>query len=188
MQRLQSLEHDQANAETRELLDQVKAAFGAIPNAVKVMANSPAVLESYLKFHGVLSKAVIGKKLLNQIKLATSEANACDYCSSILSAVGPANGLTAEDIMAGRKAESSDARTDAALKFANQVLDLRGKVSDEQLQKVRDAGFNDAELVEIVGSVILGSFTNFLNNVADTELDFPAAEPVSCHAGAACSA
>jgi len=43
---------------------------------------------------------------------------------------------------------------------------------------VRDAGHNDAEIVEIVASAVLGCFTNFLNNVADTELGIPKAEPV----------
>ena len=187
MQRLQSIEHDQANTETRELLDQVQAAYGAIPNAVKVMANSPAVLRSYLEFSHAMGAASIGKKLLNQLKLTTAEANSCDYCNSILTAIGPASGLSAEEILAGRKAESTDSRTDTALKFASQVLEQRGKVSDDTLAQVRQAGFEDAQIVELVAAVLLGSFTNFLNNVADTELDFPAAEPVACHSGAACA-
>ena len=62
----------------------------------------------------------------------------------------------------------------------------RGKVSNQQLTAVRDAGFGDSEIVEIVASVVLGCFTNFLNNVADTDLDIPKAEPVETYSTSTC--
>ena len=187
MQRLNSVNVESAQARTKELLDTVQQAFGMIPNTAKVMANSPAVLESFLVFNQAMGKATIGEKLHNLVKLSTSESNSCDYCTSILSAVAPAAGLTADDILAGRTGSSEDGRTDAALKFSDAVLKNGGKVSDQQLAAVRDAGFNDAQIVEIVASVVFGCFTNFLNNVADTELDIPQAEPVSASSGSACA-
>ena len=120
------------------------------------------------------------------MKLTTSETNSCSYCTSILSAVAPSAGLSADDILAGRTGNSEDRRTKAALAFANDVLESRGKVSDQQLAAVRDAGFGDAEIVEIVASVVLGCFTNFLNNVADTDLDIPKAEPVEACSTSTC--
>lgn len=187
MQRLDSVNPEAAEGQTKELLNTVQQAFGVIPNTAKVMANSPAVLESFLAFSQAMGKATIGEKLHNQVKLSTSESNSCNYCTSLLSAVGPSAGLTADDILAGRTATAEDRRTDAALKFAEAVLENRGKVSSEQLEAVREVGFNDAEIVEIVTSVVLGCFGNFLNNVADTELDFPQAEPVhTCSTDAAC--
>ena len=115
------------------------------------------------------------------VKLNTSETNSCDYCTSILCAIAPSAGLSVHDILAGRTGKSENGRTDAALKFAEAVLESRGKVNDQQLAAVRNAGFGDDEIVEIVASVVLGCFTNFLNNVADTELDIPQAEPLeSC--------
>lgn len=187
MQRLNSVDPQVASGRTKQLFDGVEQAFGMVPNAVRVMANSPAVLESFLAFSKAIGNAQIGEKLHNQVKLSTSESNSCDYCTSILAAVGPSAGLSADDILAGRTASAADARTDAALKFATAVLDSRGKVSDEQLAAVRTVGFGDAEIVEIVTSVVMGCFTNFLNNVAATELDVPAAEPIAaCSTETAC--
>ncbi|MCB9924918.1 MAG: carboxymuconolactone decarboxylase family protein [Planctomycetaceae bacterium] len=187
MQRLESVNPELAQGRTKELFDAVQQAFGVIPNTAKVMANSPAVLDSFLAFSTAMSEARIGAKLHNQVKLNTSETNSCDYCTSILSAVAPTAGLSADDILAGRTGDSEDRRIKAALAFANDVLEHRGKVSDEQIAAVKAAGFDDGEIVEIVTSVVLGCFTNFLNNVADTELDIPQAEPVeagSCATGA----
>lgn len=183
MQRLNSVNPAVAQGRTKELLDTVERAMGSIPNAAKVMANSPAVLDSFLAFSTAMGGDKIGETLHHQVKLATSESNACDYCTSTLCAIAPSAGLSADDIFAGRTAQSEDTRTAAALEFATAVLENRGKVSDRQIATVRDAGFDDAEIVEVVASVVLGCFTNLLNNVADTELDVPQAEPVD-----ACSA
>lgn len=188
MQRLNSVNPEAAKGRTQELLNTVNEAFGTIPNTAQVMANSPAVLESFLSFSSAMGGAKIGEKLHNQLKLNTSEANSCNYCTSILCAVAPSSGLSADDILAGRTGKSEDHRTEAALKFAESILENRGKVSDQEITKVREAGFDDAEIVEIVASVVLGCFTNFLNNVADTELDVPQAEPApACETGT-CSA
>lgn len=186
MQRLQSVSPQVAQGRTKELLDTVQQAFGVIPNTAKVMANSPAVLDSFLAFSTAMGGAKIGTKLHNQVKLTTSETNSCDYCTSILSAVAPSAGLSAADILAGRTGNSEDHRTKAALAFASDVLESRGKVSNQQLATVRKAGYGDAEIVEIVASVVLGCFTNFLNNVANTELDIPKAEPVEACSTSTC--
>jgi len=178
MQRLNSVNPQAAQGRTRELFATVQQAFGMIPNTVRVMANSPAVFESFLAFSNAMGQVQIGEKLHNLVKLTTSETNSCSYCTSILSAVAPSTGLSADEILAGRAAKSDDDRTKAALTFANDVLASRGKVGADQLQAIRNAGFDDSAIVEIVASVVLGCFTNFLNNVADTELDVPPAEPI----------
>lgn len=182
MQRVQSIQPEQAQGRTRELLATVETAFGVVPNAAKVMANSPAVLDSFLALSTAMGRATIGGKLHYQIKLAASEANACSYCSSLLCAIGPTAGLTAADLVEGRSAMAQDVRTDAALKFAKAILETKGKVGDDHLRAVRQAGFGDAEIVEIVASVVVGCFTNFLNNVAATALDIPEAGPLVSHA------
>lgn len=186
MQRLNSVNPETATEPAKELLQTVQQAFGVIPNTARVMANSPAVLESFLAFSTAMGKARIGSKLHNQVKLNTSETNACDYCTSILSAIAPSAGMSADDILAGRTGQSEDHRTNAALKFSEAVLESRGKVTGEQLVDVRNAGFSDGEIVEIVASIVLGCFTNFLNNVANTELDIPRAKPVEVRSTPTC--
>jgi alkylhydroperoxidase family enzyme len=175
MQRLSSVDPQSATGRTKDLLESVRQAFGVVPNAVTVMANAPAVLEGFLALSQAMRSPTIGDALHHQVKLATSETNACSYCTSLLSAMGPSVGLSADDILAGRTRSSEDRRATAALAFAGAVLDTRGKVSDAAIEEVRAAGFDDAGIVEIVASVVLGCFTNFLNNVARTELDMPAA-------------
>ena len=176
MQRLSMVRPDQAQGRAKDLLAAAGAAFGMVPNVARVLATSPASLDAFLAFSAAMGGAGIGGKLHHQVKQAVSEVNACAYCASVLTALGPAGGLTPADLTAGRAGASADPRADAALKFARLVLEARGKVSDADLAAARAAGLTDADLVEVVASVVLGCFTNFLNNVADTTLDVPRVE------------
>ena len=64
---------------------------------------------------------------------------------------------------------------DAALHFAQQLVENRGWVSDEDLDRVRRVGHGDAEIAEIVAIVAWKTFANYFNHVAGTDVDFPAA-------------
>jgi alkylhydroperoxidase family enzyme len=151
-----------------------------VPNVARVLANSPAALDGFLGLYAGLSGSAIGEKLQTQILLSVSQTQRCDYCTSLLtSAFAPKAGLTADEVLGSRRGTSDDAKAKAALAFAGAVLESRGRVSDAQLASARAAGFGDAHLVEIVAAVALGCLTNFLNNVADTDLDVPQAAPLA---------
>ena len=72
-----------------------------------------------------------------------------------------------------------DTKTAAALRFVANVVDQAGRVSDADLWNVRSVGFSDGEIVELVGQAVLNIFTNTLNNVAQTDIDFPKVGPVT---------
>lgn len=75
-----------------------------------------------------------------------------------------------------------DKKINAALIFAHTVVRKRGIVSDVDVQGLREAGYNDAAIAEIIAAVSLNIFTNYFNNIAKTVVDFPlipASEAVS---------
>ncbi len=145
---------------------------------MRSMANSPPVLDAYLKFSGSLGTGNLPAKTREQIALAVGQANLCDYCLSAHSTIGKMVGLTAEQILESRRGSSTDPTTDAVLRFARQLVDKRGLVSDADLAAVREAGWNDGAIAEIVANVALNIFTNYFNHVAETEIDFPRAEAI----------
>lgn len=83
--------------------------------------------------------------------------------------------MTWEDIGESRQGTSSDPKTRALLRFALKVTENRGKVTDSDVRDFLAAGYNDAAIVEVVANVALNIFTNYLNSVAETEIDF---EPI----------
>jgi alkylhydroperoxidase family enzyme len=74
---------------------------------------------------------------------------------------------------ANRSGASNDPMADAALRFVVKLVRARGHVTDEDVRAVKDAGYDDAQVIEIVQHVALNIWTNYLNLVADTEIDFP---------------
>ncbi|MHC5109608.1 MAG: carboxymuconolactone decarboxylase family protein [Planctomycetota bacterium] len=175
-----------ADAKTRSLLEGIEKKMGRVPNLLGTMANSPAVLQAYGGFSSALAGGGLSTRLREQIALTVAEANGCDYCLAAHSALGRMAGLRDEEIADSRRGASPDRSTDAALTFARQVVAERGFVSDGDVDAIRRAGFDDGGIAEIVGVVALSIFTNYFNQVADTEVDFPEVEPIKsdpAHAG-----
>ncbi len=167
---------DESPAASKPLLDAVLKQLGVVPNLMKMVGNSPAALEGYLALNGALATGVLDVKLRERLALATAEFNGCDYCLAAHSYLGTNLAkLSDEEIDAARRIGSADAKANAALRFAHRVLAARGHVHHEDLAAVRAAGFDDAAVVEIVLNVALNMLTNYINNVAQTDLDFPAA-------------
>jgi len=173
MSRLAAIQPEQATGRAKELLDAVQKALKITPNMTRVMANSPAVLEGYLAFSGALAHGVLPPKLREELALAVGEANACQYCVSAHTAIGKMAGLSDSEIDAARGAKSELARTAAALQFAREIVRKKGITTDADVQAVRAAGFNDGEIAEIIAHVALNVFTNYFNNTAEVEVDFP---------------
>jgi uncharacterized peroxidase-related enzyme len=163
-----------APPQTQPTLDAIGKPLGFIPNLHRLMATSPAVLDGFLALQSSLAKT-LDAATRHAISLAVSAVNGCEYCLSAHSYAAVTFGkMTGEEIALARQGHSSDPKRDAATHFARQVTQSRGKVSDTDLAAVRAAGYTDRQIVEIVALSAQFLMTNFLNNVADTEIDFPA--------------
>jgi uncharacterized peroxidase-related enzyme len=173
MSRLPAIQADAAAGKTKQLLDAVQAKLKMTPNMTRIMANSPAVLDAYLSFSGALSAGVLDPKLREEIALEVGEQNACQYCVSAHTAIGKMTGLSDGEIDDARDAKSKSAKHAAALRFAREIVAKKGLATDADLEAVRHAGFSDGELAEIIAHVALNIFTNYFNNTAGVEVDFP---------------
>lgn len=164
---------DPASGKAQELLAAVAAKLGATPNLFKVAAHSPAALEGLLSLNGALGSGVLPGRTRESLAIAVAEVNGCDYCLSAHSLLGKGAGLSDADITLARAGRAADGKAEAALAFARAVVAQRGKVGDADLAAARAAGLDDGALVEVVAHVAMNIFTNYLNNVAETEIDFP---------------
>jgi uncharacterized peroxidase-related enzyme len=152
----------------------VKAKLGSAPNLFRVVANSPAALEGYLGLNAALGKGSLDARTRERIALAVAEFNRCGYCLSAHTYLGKnLAGLSEAEMAANRHGGSSDAKAAVAVAFAVKVVEARGHVSDADVREVKLAGYSDADVIEIVAHVALNTLTNYVNEVAQTEIDFP---------------
>ena len=173
MARLNIPNRDDTHPSTKPILDNVFGVLGFVPNLHRLMANSPNTLAAWAAFQGNLAKT-LDVKTRDGIALAVSEVNHCGYCVAAHSwvALNKAKIAPAE-INQNRRGTSSDPKRAAAIHFAKEVVEMRGNVSDREIEKVKAAGWTDGEIVDIVALVAQFSMTNMLNNVAGTHVDFP---------------
>lgn len=172
MTRVQLIDPANTSAERAASLRQIQAAFGATPNMFKAVANSPAALASMWGSFGALGKGTIGARLGEQIAVAVAEQNKCTYCLAAHTALGQGAGLTVHELSAAQAGESSDPKTAAALRFALKLVNQRGQVGEVDVAALRNAGYGDEQIVEILAHVALNIFTNYVNVAFDVALDF----------------
>ena len=166
---------DAAPAAAQPLLNGVKAKLGSVPNLFRLLAVSPSALEGYLGLSGALGKGSLDARTRERIALAVAEFNGCGYCTSAHAFIGKnMAGLSDAEIAANRNGSSTDDRAASAVRFAIKVVETRGQVSDAEVASIRLAGYSDAEVIEIVLHVALNTLTNYVNEVAETTIDFPA--------------
>lgn len=155
------------------LFDGVKAKIGMVPNLFRVMGHAPAALGGYLALSEQLGAGDFAPALREQIALAVAESNQCEYCLSAHSFVGGKLGLSPEAIAAARDARAADPRTNAILKLARAIVVQRGEIGAEGLERARAAGLSNADVLETVANVAINIFSNYVNHIAGTDIDFP---------------
>lgn len=175
MTRLTALNPEEATGKTKDLFNAVQAKLGVVPNMMRTMGNSPAVLEGYLNLSGALSHGKLSVKTGELIALAVSESNSCDYCLAAHTYIGEKLVKAAPAVLkAARTGNSNDLKTEAILQLAKTLISKNGLVNDEDVNKAKNIGVTDAEIAETIAHVALNVLTNYFNNVANTEIDFPA--------------
>ncbi len=176
MSRINVIEENAANAEQAELYKAITQQLGMVPNFLKVFANSPAALGSFLGLHGIAGNGSLDPQTRERIALALAQKNTCQYCLSAHTAIGKNAGLSTAEIDANRSGTSQDAKAALAVKFALALIEHRGEVTNNEIQELRDAGYSDSDLVEIITHTGMNFLTNLVGKVSKVEIDFPTVE------------
>jgi uncharacterized peroxidase-related enzyme len=173
MARLPIIDPEKSTGKAQELLTAVQKKFGLVPNSMRVMANSPAVLEAYIGFSGALDGGSLNAQTRERIALGTAEANHCDYCLSAHSTIGKLVGLNEAEILDSRRARSTDSKSAAVLEFSRQLIEKRGAVSEPEVEAAHKGGLTEGEIAEVVALTVLNIFTNYFNTAFQVDIDFP---------------
>ncbi len=163
---------------SRPMLEAVKKQLGVVPNLFRMVSTNPVALEAYLGLSGTLGKGKLPATTRERIALAVAEINGCSYCLSAHTYLGKnVAKLDDAEITANRNGASNDPKADAAVRFAAKVVHQRGHVQTKDVEAVKLAGYDDEQILEIVLHIALNTWTNYINEIAQTEIDFPVVRP-----------
>ena len=175
MNRIHPINPENANPKALEIVAAVKKALGIVPNMVATMAQSPAVASAYVGFSHALAQGSLSAKSRERLALVVAEENGCEYCLAAHTFLGGKAGLSEREILDNRRGSSDEPKVAAALAFARKLVQKRGQVNDADVAALREHGFTEGEIAEIIANVVLNIFTNYFNIAAGTKIDFPKA-------------
>jgi uncharacterized peroxidase-related enzyme len=161
----------------QNIFDNLQKGLGFVPNLYAYYAKNETALGDYLALQN--RKSTLKAKEREVINLVTSQINGCGYCLAAHTALGKMNGFTDEQIMELRKGSASfDKQLDALAKFAASTVSNKGKASEEIKKKFFDAGYTEANMIDVV--MVIGDkiISNYIHNLTGFEIDFPLAQPL----------
>ena len=157
-------------------LDQVKASLGMVPNLFATLARSSAALDGYVSLSKVLSRGRLSARQREILALTVAQENECRYCLSAHTALAKATGVSEAEALKARAGDGDDPFERALASFAKAVVRQRGHVTGGDIESARRAGIDDGLMIEVLAHVVVNTFTNYVNEVADTDIDFPVVE------------
>ncbi|APH58141.1 Hypothetical protein GbCGDNIH6_2303 [Granulibacter bethesdensis] len=168
---LRTLEN--APTEAQPALAAAEKNNGFLPNLLRVLANAPVALETYLTVSGINARASLTLQEREVVQITAAATHGCGFCVAGHTALATKKaGLDAATVEALRQLDQvTDARLAALADFTRAVIASRGAVSDEALATFKAAGFTDQQALEVVLGVSLATLCNFANNLGQPPLN-----------------
>jgi uncharacterized peroxidase-related enzyme len=169
---------DEVSASNQGIFDNLKKGLGFVPNLYAYFAKNETALGDYLTLQN--RKSTLKAKEREVINLVTSQINGCRYCQSAHTALGKMNGFTDEQIMELRKGSASfDSKLHALAQFTESVVENRGHAIEESKEAFFEAGYTEANMIDVV--IVVGDkiISNYLHNLTGFEIDFPLADKLA---------
>ena len=154
--------------------DKLQKGIGFVPNLLAYTAKNETALGDILALQN--RKSTLRSKEREMIKLVASQINGCRYCQSAHTATGRMTGFTDEQIIEIRQGSASfDTKLDALAKFASSLVTNRGNASQETKNAFFAAGYNEANMIDVVMVIGDMAITNSMHRLAGFDIDFPLA-------------
>lgn len=176
MPRINPVVSSNVDAKVSATLSQVKASLGMVPNLFATLPQAPVALDGFLSLSKALSRSRLSAAQREMIALAVGQENECQYCLSAHTALAKAAGVSDADALKARAGDGADPFEHELASFAKKIVRQRGHVADNDIENARKAGIDEGLMMEIVAHVAANTFTNYANEVAGTEIDFPVVE------------
>jgi uncharacterized peroxidase-related enzyme len=165
-----------APAEAKHLLEGAQKQYGMVPNMYARMANVPDLLGTYLYGYERFRKHsgfTPGEQEV--ILLTISYENACSYCMAAHSWVARNSSKVPIDVIEALRTGKaiSYPRLSALNRFTATMVQTRGNPTHQDAQQFLEAGFTEANILEIILAIAVKTISNYSNHIFHTPVDEP---------------
>lgn len=164
----------EVNASNQAIFDNLEKQVGFLPNLYAAYALNETALGDYLTLSG--RKSTLSAKEKEIINLVVSQVNECAYCLAAHTAIGKMNGFSDDQILELREGQASfDSKLDALAKYVHDATVNRSKPSQNSIDNLFEAGYTEANLIDIIMVIGDKTISNFLYGTTQIPVDFPVA-------------
>jgi alkylhydroperoxidase family enzyme len=143
---------------------------GQLPNFLGVLAGSPAALRAYARFRSELRHGHLTLATLERIALAVAEHYHSDPGIATHSRTARNAGVPIDEVAAARRFTSKDPREAALLRYLQAVVE-EGRPAMHLHEEAREAGWDDAQLLEAIAAVSIEVFAAMINVAGEIPVD-----------------
>jgi uncharacterized peroxidase-related enzyme len=165
---------EEVSANNQAIFDHMQQNFGKVPNLYAFFAINDTALADYLALQN--RKSTLTGKEREVINLVVSQVNDCRYCVPAHTAIAKMHGFTDEQILEIRRAQISfNDKYDALARLVKETTVNRGRPSQNTLDAFFGAGYNQANLIDVMMVVGDKIISNYLHNITQIPVDWPTA-------------
>ena len=178
MSRVRLVKVEEADGKANEVFGDIQQSFGMVPNLFKAYALRPEILDAkWNQVKAVMQEGKLPPQLKQMIAVVVSKANECQYCVNAHSAALAMMGMSQQQIR--QIIENVEAahlpEADAlVLKLAAKSTKDPRSITDQEMDKLKQLGYRDAQVVEIFSVVALFTALNKFIDTLQIPIDFPA--------------
>ncbi|QOZ31416.1 carboxymuconolactone decarboxylase family protein [Bradyrhizobium sp. CCBAU 53421] len=163
---------DSAPEASKPALREVEARFGMIPNLAATMATSPVLIQSFIGIFDKVHGGSFTEQQIQTVLLTDAVTNGCTWAVALHSALGLQAGLDPTDVDAMRAGRSPADKTLGALStLARSLIEKRGRLDDEEIERFLAAGFYKDLVLEVIAIVAASTITNYTGSVTNPPLE-----------------
>jgi alkylhydroperoxidase family enzyme len=165
---------ESAPERSRPALQQLRSAFGMIPNIAGATATSPILINSLVALFGNVHGGNFTEAQVQIILLTDAVTNGSTWAVAFHTALALKEGIDPADVQAIREGRlPKDSRFAALSGLAKAMIEKRGRLDDKDIDRFLAAGFGQDRLLEVVAAVAASTITNYTGSITKPPLEAP---------------
>jgi len=165
---------ESAPERAKPALQQLQSAFGMIPNIVGAMATSPVLINSLVGLFGNVHGGSFTEAQVQTVLLTDAVTNASTWAVAFHTALALKEGIDPADVQAIREGRlPKDGKLAALSGLARTMIEKRGRLADEDINRFLAAGFDKGHLLEVIAAVAASTITNYTGSITKPPLEAP---------------
>jgi alkylhydroperoxidase family enzyme len=165
---------DSAPERSKPALKQLQSAFGMIPNIAGAMATSPVLINSLVGLFGNVHGGSFTEAQVQTVLLTDAVTNASTWAVAFHTALALKEGIDPSDVEAIRAGRlPKDSKPAALSALAKTMIEKRGRLSDQDVDRFLAAGFGKDHALEVIAIVAASTITNYTGSITKPPLEAP---------------